>query len=236
MKDICVTGAGQGLGKAIANRLIDDGYRVVAVDVQAERLKELADKFGDHIKVVALDVSDYSAAEKAIRGLDSSSLYGLVNNAGIYFGKSILDYSMEEISRVLDINLKGAAYCSKFFGECLLKRQISGSIVNISSSSIYGGSDPIYSASKAGLIGLTKSCALRFSPYVRVNAVAPSIVVDTDLAKNIPQEVLDIYKERELVKTPLAPQDVANTVSFLMSDAGRSYTGAVFDLNNGYHM
>lgn len=236
MKDICVTGAGQGLGKAIANRLIDDGYRVVAVDVQAERLKELADKCGDHIKVVPLDVSDYSATERAIRSLDSSSLYGLVNNAGIYFGKSILDYSMEEISRVLDINLKGAAYCSKFFAECLLKRQISGSIVNISSSSIHGGSDPIYSASKAGLIGLTKSCALKFSPHVRVNAVAPGIVIDTDLAKNIPQEVLGIYKERELVKTPLAPRDVANTVSFLMSDSGRSYTGAVFDLNNGYHM
>jgi 3-oxoacyl-[acyl-carrier protein] reductase len=160
----------------------------------------------------------------------------LVNNAGIYLGKGILDYSSEEISKVFDINLKGAAYCSKFFGESLLKRGVSGSIVNISSSSIHGGSDPIYSASKAGLIGLTKSCALKFSPYVRVNAVAPGIVVDTELAGNIPPEVLDLYRARELIKTPLTPRDVANTVGFLMSDSSRSYTGAVFELNNGCHM
>jgi 3-oxoacyl-[acyl-carrier protein] reductase len=236
MKRICVTGAGQGLGKAITARLIEDGYRVVAVDVRAERLTELATEFGDRIEPVVLDVSDYSAVERALSDGDSESLVGLVNNAGIYLGKGILDYSSEEISKVFDINLKGAAYCSKFFGESLLKRGVSGSIVNISSSSIHGGSDPIYSASKAGLIGLTKSCALKFSPYVRVNAVAPGIVVDTELAGNIPPEVLDLYRARELIKTPLTPRDVANTVGFLMSDSSRSYTGAVFELNNGCHM
>jgi 3-oxoacyl-[acyl-carrier protein] reductase len=113
---------------------------------------------------------------------------------------------------------------------------MTGSIVNISSSSIHGGADAVYSASKSGLIGLTKSCALKFSPYVRVNAVAPGIVIDTELAQNLPQEVLELYRSRELIKTPLVPDDVARTVSFLMSDMGRSYTGAIFEPNNGYHM
>jgi 3-oxoacyl-[acyl-carrier protein] reductase len=236
MKDICVTGAAKGLGRAITTRLIDEGYRVVAVDVQAEQLDALGAEFGDRVRCVLLDVTDYSSVEKMMQSVESDSLYGLVNNAGIYLGKNILDCSTEEISKVLDVNLKGAIYFSKFFGACLLKRQMTGSIVNISSSSIHGGADAVYSASKSGLIGLTKSCALKFSPYVRVNAVAPGIVVDTELAQNLPQEVLELYRARELIKTPLGPDDVARTVSFLMSDMGRSYTGAIFDLNNGYHM
>jgi 3-oxoacyl-[acyl-carrier protein] reductase len=235
MRDICVTGAAQGLGEAIARRLIGDGYRVLAVDLQAERLSALQSEFGSRIQCFTVDVSDYAAVERFMRGVDSDYLCGLVNNAGIYLAKGIQDYSEGDVSRVLDVNLKGAIYFSKLFGECLLNRKQRGSILNISSSSIDGGSDPVYSASKAGLIGLTKSCALKFSPHIRVNAIAPGIV-DTELATTIPESVIELYRARELVKVPLAPEDVASTASFLMSEAGRNYSGAVFDLNNGFHM
>jgi NADP-dependent 3-hydroxy acid dehydrogenase YdfG len=97
MKDICITGAAKGLGRAIATRPIDDGYRVVAVDVQAGQLDALGAEFGDRVRCIPLDVSDYSSVEKMMQSVESDSLYGLVNNAGIYLGKNILDCSIGEL-------------------------------------------------------------------------------------------------------------------------------------------
>ena len=235
MHDVIVTGAGKGLGKAIAKRLLDDGLRVLAIDRDGDLLTSLHAEFGSRLECFEIDVTDYGAVERFFRSIAGRPLCGLVNNAGILLGKSLLEYSPEEIARVIDVNLKGAIYFSKFFGTALLTGKIDGSIVNLSSSSIYGGSDPVYSSTKAALVGLTKSCALKFSPYIRVNAVAPGIV-ETDLFANIPEEAIQRYRSNELVKKPLRPEDVANTVSFLIGDAGRNYSGAVFDLNNGFHM
>ncbi len=235
MQSVIVTGAGKGLGKAIARQLLDDGLRVLAVDRESELLRSLDAELGNGIECCQVDVTDHDAIERFFGSHADQPLYGLVNNAGIFLGRNLLDYSPAEIARVLDVNLKGAIYFSKFFGRVLLSRKADGSIVNLSSSSIHGGSDPVYSATKAALVGLTKSCALQFSPYVRVNAVAPGIVA-TDLFTSIPAEVVQRYRDAELVKKPLRPEDVARTVGFLMSEASRNYSGAVFDLNNGYHM
>lgn len=235
MQKVIITGAGKGLGKAIARQLLDDGLHVLAVDREAELLSALDAEFGNGIECCQLDVTDHNAIERFFGSCADQPLYGLVNNAGILLGKNILDYSPEEIARVIDVNLKGAIYFSKFFGKALLSRKADGSIVNLSSSSIYGGADAVYSSTKAALVGLTKSCALKFSPHIRVNAVAPGIV-ETDLFANIPTEVIQRYRDAELVKKPLRPEDVARTVSFLMSEASRNYSGSVFDLNNGFHM
>jgi 3-oxoacyl-[acyl-carrier protein] reductase len=235
MQNVIVTGAGKGLGKAIAKQLLDDGFRVLAVDREQELLRSLALEFGNEIECFRIDVTDHSAIEGFFRSLADRPLFGLVNNAGILLGKTLFECSPEEIAKVVDVNLKGAIYFSKFFGTALVSRKLDGSIVNLSSSSIYGGSDAVYSSTKAALVGLTKSCALNLSPYVRVNAIAPGIV-ETDLFANIPERVIQHYRSTELVKKPLRPEDVANTVSFLMSKAGRNYSGAVFDLNNGFHM
>jgi 3-oxoacyl-[acyl-carrier protein] reductase len=235
MQDVIVTGAGKGLGKAIAKQLLDDGLRVLAVDREQALLRSLDAELGNGIECFQIDVTDHNAIERFFRSLADRPLFGLINNAGILLGKSLFEYSTEEIDRVIDVNLKGAIHFSKFFGNSLVSRKMAGSIVNLSSSSIYGGSDAVYSSTKAALVGLTKSCALSFSPYIRVNAVAPGIV-ETDLFANIPEETIRRYRSAELVKKPLQPKDVANTVSFLMSDAGRNYTGSVFDLNNGFHL
>lgn len=215
--------------------MLDDGLRVLAVDREEELLSSLHAELGSGIDCYQVDVSDHDAVERFLGSCADQPLHGLVNNAGILLGKNILDYSPEEIAKVVDVNLKGAIYFSKFFGKALLSRQAEGAIVNLSSSSIYGGSDPVYSATKAALVGLTKSCALKFAPYIRVNAVAPGIVA-TDLLANSPAEVVQRYRDAELVQQPLRPADVARTVGFLMSEAGRNYSGAVFDLNNGFHM
>ena len=105
----------------------------------------------------------------------------------MYLGKNLLDYEEKEIDFVMDTNIKGYIYFSKYFGELLMEKETEGAIINISSvSGMEGSSDAIYGMSKAAILGLTKSCAMNFSPYIRVNAVAPTMV-NTDMMKNIPE-------------------------------------------------
>lgn len=239
MRQIIVTGAGRGLGRAISQKLAENGFKILALDIEEESLKELKTILKSSIETFQIDIRDENQVERFFGAISSNQLYGLVNNAGIYLGKGLLDYDSAEVNHVLNVNLVGAIYCTKYFAKKMLSRveveSTLGSIVNISSSSIYGGSDAVYSATKAALIGLTKSCALQFSPYIRVNAVAPG-VVETDLLKAIPEKVMDHYRKLELVKDPIRPSDVANTIAFLMEESGKNYSGAVFDLNNGYHL
>lgn len=235
MQPIIVTGAGKGLGKSIAAKLIGDGYPIIAVDRNDTLLAALKTEYPGMIETHALDVSAYDEVERLFQVMKNRSFTGLVNNAGIYKGKNIVNYLFEDVEQVVNVNLKGAIYFSRFFGELMTRTKQEGVIVNLSSSSVYGGGDPVYSSTKAGLIGLTKSCAKVFSPYLRVNAVAPGIV-NTDILNQVPDEIVKWYRATELVKRPLEPVDVANTVSFLFSEGGRNYSGAVFDLNNGFHM
>ncbi|MDT3427035.1 3-oxoacyl-[acyl-carrier protein] reductase [Paenibacillus forsythiae] len=160
----------------------------------------------------------------------------LVNNAGIYLARSILDYQEDEIDKVMDINIKGAVYFSQLFGRRMLRNRQKGTIVNMSSvSGMEGSSDAIYGLTKAALLGLTKSCAMNFSPYIRVNAVAPTMV-DTSMMEAIPDWRKKEYLSHQLIPEPVLPGDVAETVLFLLSDKSRHYTGATFDLNNGGYL
>ncbi|MMZ59584.1 3-oxoacyl-[acyl-carrier-protein] reductase FabG [compost metagenome] len=151
-------------------------------------------------------------------------------------GKNILDYKEDEIDKVLDINVKGYVYLSQLFGDFMVRRKNSGVILNMSSvSGIEGSSDAIYGLTKAGILGLTKSCAMNFSPYIRVNAVAPTIV-ETSMMDNIPKWRIEEYTNHQLIKQPLLPEDVAHTVTFLLSEKSKHYTGATFDINNGCYL
>lgn len=188
-----------------------------------------------------LDVSNYSqvAAFFAYVAEKHCDVNGLVNNAGIYLAKSIMDYQEDEINTVMDVNIKGAVYFSQMFGKLLIGNESNrrkGTIVNISSvSGIEGSSDAVYGLSKAALLGLTKSCAMNFSPYIRVNAVAPTMV-NTSMMDVIPEWRKQEYLSHQLIDSPVLPKDVAETVIFLLSEKSRHYTGATFDLNNGCYL
>ncbi|WP_080873819.1 SDR family NAD(P)-dependent oxidoreductase [Oceanobacillus timonensis] len=227
-KTMIVTGAASGIGKEVVLQCLEEGASVIACDRNKEALDKLQHitAIPDKLYTYSLDVSDYADVSAFFQYIDQeySRLDGLINNAGIYLAKNIVDYQVDEIDKVLDVNIKGAIYFSTFFGEKLLQEQDQGVIVNMSSvAGMEGSSDAIYGTSKAAILGLTKSCAMNFSPYVRVNAVAPTMV-DTSMMEVIPSWRKDDYLHNELIHTPVTAKDVAETVMFLLSDKSKHYT------------
>ncbi|WP_340026605.1 SDR family oxidoreductase [Paenibacillus sp. FSL K6-1096] len=236
---IIVTGAASGIGKEIVRLGLKEGAKVIGCDLDAERLEELKTE-ADSARLVTckLDVSQYSEVEAFYEyiGQEHADVSGLVNNAGIYLGRSLLDYTPEEIGRVLDINVKGYVYLSQGFGRLLLAQKRQGVVVNMSSvSGQEGSSDAVYGLSKAAVLGLTKSCAMNFAPYIRVNAVAPTMTA-TPMMAHIPAWRQQEYLEHQLTPEPLLAEDIAGTVVFLLSSRAKGYTGATFDINNGCYL
>ncbi|MEB8805552.1 SDR family NAD(P)-dependent oxidoreductase [Bacillus cereus] len=239
-RKIIVTGAASGIGKEIVKQCLNEGAVVIACDINEESLNDLKRSIDvrNVLHTYQLDVSRYEEVAGFFRYLETEhpKINGLVNNAGIYLAKNIVDYQVDEIDKVLDINVKGFVYFSQMFGKKLLQTQRQGVIVNMSSvSGIEGSSDAIYGLSKAAILGLTKSCAMNFSPYIRVNAVAPTMV-NTPMMGVIPDWRKEEYLNHELINTPVMPKDVADTVVFLLSDKSKHYTGATFDINNGGYL
>lgn len=233
---IIVTGGAKGIGLAITKLLTSQGRKVIACDKDTTALEQLSQQYSDEqIQCFELDVTEHKQVQNFFNEIKQSEQkpFGLVNNAGIYLGRNLFEYELDEIDAVINTNIKGAIYFSKHFGQLLKDSGQKGAIVNISSvSGQEGSSDAIYGMSKAAIIGLTKSCAMLFSPNIRVNAVAPTLV-ETPLIAKVPQWRLEEYREHEWIKSPVQPEDVANTVEFLLSEKSRNYTGAIFDINNG---
>lgn len=229
-----VTGAAKGIGKAITAKCLEEGWAVIACDKDESGLKALKEEHD--VQTCVLDVADPQAIKKVFESLAKADIpYALVNNAGIFRGTKFLEYPLEAIDQMFDINLKGPILCSQAFGAILIKRQQAGVIVNIASVAGQAGSaDAIYGASKAGLIGFTKTCAMAFAPHIRVNAVAPGMV-ETDMWAQVSAERRQVFQSTELVKETIMPEDVAESVWFLLSDASKHYTGAVLDINNGFY-
>ncbi|QUL52946.1 SDR family oxidoreductase [Paenibacillus tritici] len=234
-----VTGAASGIGKAIVKLSLQEGAEVIACDLDGPRLEELrAELDSDKLYTYRLDVSNYVEVEAFFGYIQQEhvDVGGLVNNAGIYLGRSLLEYSPEEIDRVMDINIKGYVYCSQGFGRLLLERKRQGVILNMSSvSGQEGSSDAVYGLTKAAVLGLTKSCAMNFAPYIRVNAVAPTMT-STPMMDHIPAWRQQEYREHQLTPEPLLAEDIAGTVTFMLSSRARAYTGATFDINNGCYL
>ncbi|WP_226003198.1 SDR family NAD(P)-dependent oxidoreductase [Paenibacillus sp. BJ-4] len=237
---VIVTGAASGIGKEIVKQCLHKGASVIACDINKDSIHDLKRSMDHHhfLHTYQLDVSKYEQVAKFFGYIETehSDVDGLVNNAGIYLAKNILDYEADEIDKVLDINVKGYIYFSQMFSKILLESQRKGVIVNMSSvSGIEGSSDAIYGLSKAAILGLSKSCAINFSPYIRVNAVAPTMV-KTPMMDAIPDWRKKEYLSHHLINTPVLPEDVADTVTFLLSDKSKHYTGATFDINNGGYL
>ena len=238
-----VTGAGRGIGHAIALRLAQEGARVASVSRSEENAKKTADEINatrsDCARAYAVDVADHAAVQKAAAQIleDFGRVDVLVNNAGVTRDGLSMRMSMEDWDTVLDTNLKGAFSFSQAVMRSMIKQR-SGRIINISSVSGLTGNagQANYAASKAGLIGLTKTLARELaSRGITVNAVAPGFIV-TDMTSALSEEVKQII----MSKIPLAklgqPEDIAAAVAFLASPEANYITGQVLTVDGGMVM
>ena len=237
-----VTGAGRGIGKAIAMRLASEGARVACcgrtlANVEATVAAIVA--AGGQGKAYAVDVADAvqvtATCEQVLK--DFSRVDVLVNNAGVTRDQLLLRISEADWDTVLDTNLKGAFLFTKAISRAMLKQR-SGRIVNISSISGLTGNagQSNYAASKAGLLGFTKSVARELaSRSITVNAVAPGFIV-TDMTAVLGPAVQEKLKAQIALGRLGEPDDIANAVLFLASDLAAYVTGQVITVDGGLVM
>ncbi|ADQ07294.1 3-oxoacyl-(acyl-carrier-protein) reductase [Caldicellulosiruptor hydrothermalis 108] len=238
-----ITGASRGIGRAIALKFAQNGANVIinysSSQSQAENLKEEIEKIGTKTMIIKCDVSSadevnqmFSQVEKEFGRLDI-----LVNNAGITKDGLILRMNEEDFDKVIAINLKGAFLCARAAARMMVKQRF-GNIINISSVVGIAGNvgQANYAASKAGIIGLTKSLAKELaSRNIRVNAIAPGFI-KTDMTEVLSDKV----KEAMLSSIPLGrfgeADEVANVALFLASSLSSYITGQVIVVDGGMIM
>lgn len=235
-----VTGGSRGIGKAIAMALASNGATVIVnYNGSKERAEEVVNeivKVGGKAEAVGCNISDFSACENMVKNILDS--YGkvdiLVNNAGITRDNIIMRMSEQDFDDVLNTNLKGTFNTIRHLSRSFLKNK-SGKIINISSvSGVLGNAGQAnYSASKAGVIGLTKSVARELSSRgICVNAVAPGFV-ETEMTKAMPENVLESAKNSIPLGRIGQVEDIANTVVFLASPYADYITGQVICVDGG---
>ncbi len=238
MKNVIVTGASRGIGKAIAITLASEGYRV-AINYRENRenalkvLEEIRQNGGEG-EIYQADVSLYDEVEQMVKDFHSKygRIYGLVANAGIYIRRNIMEMSIEDWKRTMAVNLDGAFYLVK---ASLPYLETHASIVFIASQLAFKGSisSVAYGASKAGMLGLMRSLALQLAPNIRVNAVAPG-TIDTDMIAGYSPEERRKREEEIPLKRIGRPEEIASAVSFLLSEKASYITGATLHVNGGF--
>lgn len=235
-----VTGAGRGIGRAIALALAEKGaFVVVNYNGSEEKAMETVSAIkeaGGEAAIYGCNVSDFTACGEMITSLVKE--YGhidiLVNNAGITRDNLLMKMSEEDFDQVIDVNLKGCFNTMRHLSRQLLKQR-GGKIINISSvTGVMGNAGQAnYCASKAGIIGLTKSAARELgSRGITVNAVAPGFI-ETEMTAALPDSLKETMKEQILLKRTGTAGEVAQVVAFLASEAADYITGQVISVDGG---
>lgn len=238
-----VTGASRGIGKQIALTLASEGYDVIVnYNGSEERAKAVSEEciaLGSDAMCIKADVSNFAQVEAMVANIVEK--YGhidcLVNNSGITKDTLLLRMSEEDFASVVDVNLKGTFNCIKHVSKVMMKQR-SGSIINMASViGLVGNTGQAnYAASKAGIIGLTKSVAKELAARgIRSNAIAPGFIA-TEMTEVLDEKV----KEAIMTNIPLkqfgSVEDVANMVAFLASEKSRYVTGQVMNVDGGMVM
>lgn len=240
-KNILITGASRGIGASCTRILAERGYNIIAnynkSKNEAEILyKELQEK-GCSIEIFKADICKRNEVKAMVDFCINKfkRIDVLINNAGISQEKLFIDITDEDWSNMIDINLKGAFICSQETLKYMISEKL-GKIINISSMwGIVGASCEVhYSVAKAGLIGMTKSLAKEVGPSnIQVNAIAPG-VIETGMLGGFTKEDLNSLKEETPLMRLGKPEDIANSVEFLVSDKSDFITGQVISINGGF--
>jgi len=236
-----VTGAVGFIGRAIAAGLIEDGFRVVLVDLDRKKLDEFAGALpAGQTLSIDCDISDPKAVEAVVKKVQNiwGTVDVLVNNAGIVSNHKVVETSPEEWKKVHSVNLDGAFYFSRAVIEDMKKKRW-GRIINISSLAAKSGgitAGTAYSTSKGALISLTFSLAAELAPFgVTANGIAPAYVKTPMVMEQLSTEQLKAIIEKIPVKRLCEAEEVAHTVRFLVHPLAGFITGEIIDQNGGLH-
>ena len=239
-KTAIVTGATRGIGKGVALKLAEQGANIAFTYVSSEEkalaLENELQAFGVKAKAYKSDASLMKDAEELIKDVleNFESIDVLVNNAGITKDNLLMRMSEEDFDRVIEVNLKSIFNMTKAVQRTMLKQR-SGSIVNMTSVVGVKGNagQSNYAASKAGVIGFTKSIALELgSRNIRCNAIAPGFI-ETEMTEKLGEEVITNWRNSIPLKRGGTPEDVANTTLFLASDLSAYITGQTLHVCGG---
>ena len=238
-KNFIVTGASGGIGNSIAEKLHEQGANVLATGTRIEKLEELAKKFNG-IKTLKFDISQHEKIEEFINDATEQlggSLDGIINNAGITKDNLTIRMSLEEWTKVIDINLTSTFLMCKYSIKKMLKNK-SGKIVNITSVVGHTGNvgQANYTASKAGIVAMSKSLAIEYAKKnININCISPGFI-STAMTDQIDEK----YKEAIIAKIPSnklgKPEDIANAVIFLSSDQSDYINGETIHVNGGMYL
>ncbi len=231
-----VTGAGKGIGRAISERLATEGIFVVLVDLDAMSIEKTFNHLGkSNSAVYVTDISDEQQVGLLFRSVIDKyrTIDVVVNNAGIIKDQLIWNMTAKDFDDVINVNLKGTWLMCREAAK-IMKEQQHGRIINISSRAWLGNKGQTnYSASKAGVIGLTRSLALELGAFkVSVNAIAPGLI-DTPLTRALKKETMEKLIQAQPTKTIGKPDDVAQVVSFLVSEKTNFITGQTLYIDGG---
>lgn len=238
-KTAVVTGASRGIGKAISLKLANLGANIVVNDVRLDQAQELVkelESLGVRALAVQADVSSFDQAETLITKAkeEFGTVDILVNNAGITRDGLMMRMSEEDFDKVISVNLKGVFNCTRHAVPIMVKQR-SGRIVNIASvvGLLGNAGQANYAASKAGVIGITKTLAKEIgSRGITVNAIAPGFI-ETLMTAELPDKVKETLKENIALKKLGTPENVADAVAFLVCDSGEYITGQVLSVDGG---
>ncbi len=245
-KAAIVTGGSSGIGSATVKWLLEAGMKVAIVDVDKRKAETLqkAGARSDHLVFVEQDLLQFSSLDHVVRTVDDhfGRIDLLVNCAGIFPFKPVLDMAEEEWDNVLDLNLKAPVFLSKVVANYMIQRGIKGSIIHIASTAatMPRAGTAHYAVSKAGLVMLTRVLALEWASYgIRVNAVCPGVVETETLMSSLVTNKLREEHREKISKIPLSraahPDEIAKSVLYLADDEFAGFiTGQAVTIDGGY--